>query len=158
MDRALAFYRGFLGMRLTERHAAGENPDIPMELAFLRLGEQHHDLVLAHDPQRQYLPRNAGSGPVGIHHLAFECPDRQSFLDHLSRARKQGLDIVRGPVLHSESQEGGDGSWGENESFYVLDPDGHRVELFCDMARVDTQGRFVTVDNRIVPGGAAEEL
>ena len=44
------------------------------------------------------------------------------------------LEIVRGPVIHSSFHKMGDGSWGENESFYVLDPDSHRIEIFCDMA------------------------
>jgi len=157
MDRSIDWYREFLGMRLTERHAAGENRNIPVALAFLRLGEQHHDLVLAHDPTREYQPRDPRAGPAGIHHFAFECPDRESFLACLERADSLALQIVRGPVLHSASQPGGDGSWGENESFYVLDPDGHRVELFCDMASVSGDGHFVTVRGEAVPDVVAIE-
>jgi catechol 2,3-dioxygenase-like lactoylglutathione lyase family enzyme len=158
MDAAIEFYRDFIGMRLTERHAAGENRNIPVELAFLRLHQHHHDLVLAHDPKRQYTQKDNRSAPPGIHHYAFECPDRESFQAYLDEANARGMEIVRGPVLHSAMQPGGDGSWGENESFYVLDPDGHRVELFCDMATINSDGQFVTVDNKIVPGTVADEL
>ncbi len=62
----------------------------------------------------------------------------------IEHVKNLGLEIVRGPVVHSAWQEGGEGSWGENESFYVLDPDGHKVELFCDMATIADDGVFVS--------------
>lgn len=158
MDISIAFYRRFMGMRLTERHRAGENPAIPVELAFLRLHDQHHDLVLAHDPGRDYLARDRKAGPVGIHHYAYECADRDSWQQMITRAKALGLEIVRGPVLHSASQPGGDGSWGENESFYVLDPDGHRIEIFCDMGYVDTKGQFETVGREKIADSFADEF
>jgi catechol 2,3-dioxygenase-like lactoylglutathione lyase family enzyme len=158
MDQSIAFYRKFMGMKLTERHPAGENPAIPVELAFLRLHSQHHDLVLAHDPDRAYVARDRKAGPVGIHHYAFECADRQSWLGLLDRATEMGLKIVRGPVLHSASQPGGDGSWGETESFYVLDPDGHRIELFCEMGFVDQNGQFETVQHEKIADSFADEV
>ena len=54
VDVSLKFYRDFLGLKLSERHYANENPAIPFEMAFMRLGKQHHDLVLTHDPKRDY--------------------------------------------------------------------------------------------------------
>ena len=53
------------------------------------------------------------------------------------------LEIVRGPVLHSAYQSKGDGTWGENWSFYVLDPDKHRIEIFCEMAEIDNAGYYI---------------
>jgi hypothetical protein len=47
-------------------------------------------------------------------------------------------------VVHSPWDPRGDGSWGELESFYVLDPDGYKIELFCEMATIDKDGVFVT--------------
>ncbi|MEM8813792.1 MAG: VOC family protein, partial [Pseudomonadota bacterium] len=41
MARSLEFYRSVLGLKLSERHEAGEVPAIPVELAFLRLGDKH---------------------------------------------------------------------------------------------------------------------
>ena len=57
VDVSLKFYRDFLGLKLSERHYANENPAIPFEMAFMRLGKQHHDLVLTHDPKRDYTEK-----------------------------------------------------------------------------------------------------
>ena len=56
------------------------------------------------------------------------------------KAKQMELTVIRGPVVHSSSDPRGDGSWGENESFYVLDPDNHRIEIFCDMATIAADG------------------
>ena len=71
VDKSLEFYRNFLHMKLTERHKAGEHKAIPFEMAFLRLNEQHHDLVLTHNPNRNYTKKNDQNSPAGIHHFAF---------------------------------------------------------------------------------------
>lgn len=148
MDRSIEFYRKFLDMKLTERHDAYECQEIPVELAFLRLGNVHHDLVLAHNPAKKYqsksgLPQEDKEGPPSFHHFAFECPDRDSFVKLLNRTREMKLNVVRGPVVHSPWDPRGDGSWGENESFYVMDPDNHRIEIFCDMAKIDHDGTYI---------------
>jgi len=158
VDESLVFYRDFLGMKLSERHRAGEHKSIPFEMAFLRLNNRHHDLVLTHDPKRNYVTKSLTESAAGIHHFAFECPNRDSFVSHLSRAHTMNLKIVRGPVIHSSFHKDGDGSWGENESFYVLDPDGHRVEIFCDMASITDEGRYVNAYGKLVPDTLAEEV
>ena len=155
---SLEFYRKFLNMKLTERHRAGEHKDIPFEMAFLRLNKQHHDLVLTHNPNRKYTKKNDENSPAGIHHFAFECATRDSFLFYLSKAKEMNLKIVRGPVIHSSFHKNGDGTWGENESFYVLDPDNHRIEIFCDMAFIDKNGEYINSENLIVPDTIAEEI
>jgi catechol 2,3-dioxygenase len=163
VDRSIAFYREFLGMKLTERHKAGEVPAIPVELAFLRLGGDHHDLVLAHNPAKTYWPRpkrpeDDREGSPSFHHFAFVCADRPAFLAMLEKARAMELEIVRGPVVHSPWDPRGDGSWGENEAFYVLDPDNHRIEIFCDMATVDAKGAYFNVKGQRVEGAEAAEV
>ena len=163
MERSIAFYRSFLGMKLSERHPAGEVEAIPVELCFMRLGAVHHDMVLVHNPAKSYEPRPATptadlSGPPSFHHFAFECKDRTAFLEMLKRAEEQGLEIVRGPVVHSPWDARGDGSWGENESFYVLDPDNHRIEIFCDMASIDSDGTYVNVRGERIEQAKADEV
>jgi len=147
IERSIAFYRDFLGMRVTERHQPGEVEAIPVELVFLRLSNNHHDLVLAHNPNKTYRPRTTEddlAGSVFPHHFAYECEDRDAWLKMLDHAKTLGLEIVRGPVIHSPWDPRGDGSWGELESFYVLDPDGYKIELFCEMATIAKDGVFVT--------------
>ena len=158
IEKSLAFYRNFLGMKISERHKAGEHKNIPFEMVFLRLNNRHHDLVLTHDPMRKYIRKSQIESAAGIHHFAFECPNRDSFIAYLSRASQMKLEIVRGPVIHSSFHEDGDGTWGENESFYVLDPDHHRIEIFCDMARITDEGNYVNAYGVNVPNTFADEI
>ena len=153
MEKSIDFYRKLLGYKLTERHAASEVEAIPVELAFLRIHENHHDLVLSHTPGKKYRSRNQQDNIEGTtlhHHIAWECQDRDAWLEMLDRVKEMGLEIIRGPVVHSPYDPRGDGSWGENESFYVFDPDGQRLEIFCDMASIDDDGTFRSFEgNRI---------
>lgn len=162
-ERSIEFYRQFLGMKVTERHKAGEVAGIPVDLTFMRLGRRHHDLVIMHNPGKTYTPRpknplDDAEGIPAFHHYAYECPDRESFLGVLERAKELGLEIVRGPVVHSPWDPRGDGSWGENESFYVLDPDNHRIEIFCDLATIDTDGTYINAAGERIEGAKAEEI
>ena len=75
--------------------------------------------------------------PIYLNHSANE-----KFEEMVDRVKEMDLEIIRGPVVHSPYDPRGDGSWGENESFYVFDPDGHRLEIFCDMASIDDDGTF----------------
>jgi catechol 2,3-dioxygenase-like lactoylglutathione lyase family enzyme len=145
-DRAINWYREVLGFKLTERHPAYEVDAIPVELAFLRLGAVHHELVIVHNPSKKYapkpsLPEDDLEGPPMFHHFAFECDSRADWLAMEAQLRARGdVRFVRGPVLHSWVDPRGDGSWGENEAFYILDPDGHRIEIFCNLATIDPDG------------------
>lgn len=162
LERSLEFYRSYLGMRLTERHKPSEIPEIPVALIFIRLHSNHHDMVLVHDPGKNYrIPTEedrARGVPAGIHHFAFEFPDRASWLGQLELARELGIEVVRGPVVHSPYHPRGEGSWGENESFYVLDPDGHRIEMFCDMASISEEGKYIDAQGAIIEGAVADEI
>ncbi len=142
MDKSIEFYRTVLGLKLTERHAAGEVPAIPVELAFLRASDNHHDLNLCHNPNKHYKKKDPAAAEVNIHHVAFEYDTRAAWLSQLDHVKACGIDIIRGPVLHSPFQEGGEGSWCESESFYFEDPDGHRIEGCWHMAKIDNEGRF----------------
>ena len=163
MDRSIAFYRDFLAMKLSERHPAGEVEAIPVELCFMRSTSAHHDLNLVHNPAKTYRPRPETpaddlDGPPSFHHFAFECANRQDWLAMLDKAKLMGLRIVRGPVVHSPWDPRGDGSWGENESFYVLDPDNHRIEIFCNMATVGDDGVYVNFDGERMEQATADEV
>ncbi|MCY3996427.1 MAG: VOC family protein [Rhodobacter sp.] len=61
-DRSVDWYRNVLGFKVTERHAAHEVAEIPVELTFMRLGDVHHEIVLVHNPAKTYrrkpLPEN----------------------------------------------------------------------------------------------------
>ncbi len=161
-DRAIEFYRKALDFKLTESHKAHEVAEIPVDLTFMRINEEHHALVLVHNPAKKYtkrpLPQDDREGPPTFHHFALECDTREDWLGVLARVESQGIPIVRGPVVHSFTDPRGDGSWGENESFYFLDPDGHRIEIFCDMATIEPDGVFRNYQGTRLEDVTAEEV
>lgn len=162
-DRSIAFYQHVLGFKLTERHSAYEVKEIPVELAFMRLDDHHHDLVLVHNPEKTYRqrpvrPDEDTDGPPMFHHFALECDSREDWQKVVDRVRELNVPVVRGPVVHSSWAPGGDGSWGENEAIYVLDPDGHRIEIFWALATIDPDGVHRNSYGERVPGTRTEEL
>jgi len=160
MDRSIQFYRELLGLKLTERHPASVVPEIPVELAFMRFLSNHHDFVLAHNPHKKYQPAAQATedGPAACHHVAIQLSDRTAWSEQLDKAKELGVPIVRGPIVHSAYRAEGDGSWGENESFYVVDPDGHRIEFFCDMASVDADGFVCDANGKRLASSCVDEL
>ena len=67
------------------------------------------------------------------------------WLKALADLRRKGVEIVQGPLIHGP--EGGDGP-GRNmggsgsRSFYFLDPDGNRLEIYADMMKVPAGEQF----------------
>lgn len=111
MGACTRFWVRAMGMWLSEQ--------IGDDLAFMRYGAEHHNLGLRRAPQ------------TTLHHLGFEIPGWESYrviLDHLDAA---GFGAEFGPGRHAV---------GRNLFTYLVEPSsGLRVELFCDMARVDGQ-------------------
>jgi catechol 2,3-dioxygenase len=138
VDRTIAFYTGVLEMKLTERHEPGELRPGSLGAAFLRCGRNHHDLSVFFGPPGQIEPgTDSGEGrTAGPHHVAFLVEDRAAFEAMLGRVRERGIPVVHGPVKHSPTHPDGDGTWGENRSFYFCDPDGNRIEITCEMATI----------------------
>ncbi|NNE10712.1 MAG: VOC family protein [Ilumatobacter sp.] len=100
----LDFYVEALGFTVTDR--AGS----PADMAFLsRSPDEHHQIVLAQD---------ADPGPARrLDHLAF----RVGSLAELQSYRRSLGDLPTETVTHGSS-------W----SFYATDPEGNRLEFFCD--------------------------
>ena len=161
---SIAWYRDVLRFKLTEQHHANEVSGIPVELAFLRLGAVNHELVILHNPCKSYtpklsLPEQDLDGPPMFHHFAFECDSRSDWLELEAQLRARGdVQFVRGPVLHSWVDPRGDGSWGGNEAFYILDPDGHRIEIFCNLATIEPDGMHRNADGMRMEGTKTVEM
>jgi catechol-2,3-dioxygenase len=115
IERSVAFYTGPLQMALTEK--------VGDDYAFLTCGDAHHEVALM---------KVDGTGPppspesAGFDHMAFELPDRKAFAEAFVRLSSSGVNVT--PIDNGIS-------W----AMYLADPDGNRIELFCD--------------NRAVPGG-----
>ncbi|MBI4491363.1 MAG: VOC family protein [Chloroflexi bacterium] len=111
LERALGFYRDLLGFREVGR--------IWGRAAALTAGRTHHELLLLEvGPDAAPMPPHPR---VGLYHLGVKVGDS---LDELRQAYAElvdaGVSIV-GTSDHVVSQ-----------SIYVLDPDGHEVEVFVD--------------------------
>jgi catechol 2,3-dioxygenase len=104
------FYTRTLGLKV-----AHEN--LERGAVFLSFGEQHHDLALFQlatgEPPAESQP--------GLHHVAWQLP---SFAELQAAHRELGaLGIhVESTIEHNVTR-----------SIYFPDPDGNRVELYCDM-------------------------
>ena len=161
-DRRIEWNRRALGFQVTKRHAAFEVEGIPVELDFMRLANAHHEIVLVHNAEKTYrmklLPGADFDGPPNFHHAAFECGNRDDWLALLDCVRKECAEIVRGPVLHSFVKPRGDGSWVEKEAVCILDPDDHRIEMFCDLDTVDDDGTQDSASVVRLKGTGTEEL
>ena len=134
MDRSLEWYRDILGLTLTGRWPMGENG----EMAFMRFGDSHHDLVLFTHPT-PVTDENRNSGYNGLQHIAMEISDRDEWLKALNDLRSKDVEIVQGPLIHGPEGGNGPGSFeggSGSRSFYFLDPDGNRLELYTDMMKV----------------------
>ena len=145
-ELSIAWYRDVLRFKLTEQHHANEVSGIPVELAFLRLGDVHHELVIVHNPRKSYtpkvsLPEQDLDGPPMFHYFAFECDSRSDWLE-----------------LEAQLRARGDGSRGENEAFYILDPDEHRIEIFCNLAAIEPVGTHRNADGMRMEGTKTVEM
>jgi catechol 2,3-dioxygenase len=111
LNRALAFYEGILGMRVTKR--------IGDSAAFLAHGDYHHDLCINTGQSRAGSP--APSGTTGLFHFAVVYySDRRELVEMYRRLKEAGVGIDN-IVDH-----------GVTESIYLRDPDENGVELYWD--------------------------
>ncbi len=139
MDRSIAFYRKVMGLKVTGRW---EPPAARRPMCFMRFGEMHHDVVLfglSADATKDGIDAtdSARRTQPGLHHIAFEMPSREDWLNFIDHVRKCEVEIVQGPLVHApEGSEhhfvGGSGS----HAIYFLDPDGNRIEVYCWMMTV----------------------
>lgn len=108
IDASLDFYSKVVGLEVVTRNEE-------RKIAFMSLGEQHHDLALI---QRGGSDKADPIQP-GLVHFAWrvaDFPALQAAHEELSAA---GIKIE--PIQHNITN-----------SLYIPDPDGHLVELFCD--------------------------
>ena len=115
LDRAIAFYSGVLGFRITQKYGT--------QAAFLAAGNYHHHSGLNTWESRGAPPPPPGH--TGLYHSAFLYPDRASLGDALRRVLNAGIELD-GAADH-----------GVSEALYLRDPDGNGVELYRDRDPAD---------------------
>jgi catechol 2,3-dioxygenase-like lactoylglutathione lyase family enzyme len=131
-----AFYQDKFGLRVTEYNQMG--------LAFFRCGPDHHDLGL--------LPMPEGR-PLGLHHYAFDIGNTSEVARAERFLKERGVKIKKGPGFWNQ---------GHHIEIYFLDPDGHALEIYCNIdqyaeaAPPETTASFYTpvhFGESEVPGG-----
>lgn len=90
---------------------------------WLRTNMEHHTVAVA-----------AGKHP-GLDHMAFELPNWHSFQLWCDYLAMHNIDILWGPGRHGP---------GHNLFFFVLDPDGNRVEFSCELEKFEDEHMVYT--------------
>jgi catechol 2,3-dioxygenase-like lactoylglutathione lyase family enzyme len=117
------FYRDVLGMdfqlAIAEDHVPSTGAYDPYMHIFLDAG---NDNVLAFFelPQQPDMGRDENT-PQWVQHIAFKVATMDDLMAAKARAEAHGLDVI-GPTHH-----------GIFKSIYFFDPNGHRLELACNI-------------------------
>jgi len=117
------WYSRVLGMTYTTAFAEDKVPstgeDDPYMHVFLDCGGGNV-LAFFELPNQPAMGRDANT-PAWVQHLAFEVEDEAALLAAKAHIEAQGIDVL-GPTFH-----------GVFRSIYFFDPNGHRVELACNI-------------------------
>lgn len=135
IDRTIAFYSDYLGMRLTERFEYEQSRlghGVAVQAgAFIRCDTTHHELsifklrddILAPDaPAPDY--------GFGLHHIAFELASPDALKALFVKMRDGGVKIVN-------CRRGGPGN---QPRFYARDPDGNLLEFYWGIDQIGWDG------------------
>ena len=139
-ERSLKFYTEVIGCTLTARNKRGDGS----EMAFMRFDECHHDFVIGTSPEGLDVTEPK-DGERLIQQIAFEVEDREAYLNAIAHLHKHGVTPASKMLVHGP--EGGGGVHGSgSRSFYFLDPDGNRLEVYCDTVKVRNDEQFPRAD------------
>ena len=109
-QRSKDFYMRTLGLKLAHE-------DLTRGAVFLSFGEQHHELALFEPASREA----ADASHAGLHHAAWQVGSFEELQAAYRELKAMGVQ-VESTVEHNVTR-----------SVYFPDPDGNRVELYCDM-------------------------
>ena len=129
------FYRDVLGMdfqlAIAEDHVPSTGAYDPYMHIFLDAG---NDNVLAFFelPQQPDMGRDENT-PQWVQHIAFKVATMDDLMAAKARAEAHGLDVI-GPTHH-----------GIFKSIYFFDPNGHRLELACNIGTPDQMAELKRV-------------
>lgn len=117
------WYGRMLGMIYTTAFAEDHVPSTgaydPYMHVFLDAGNGNV-LAFFELPNQPAMARDANT-PVWVQHIAFKVGNRDQLLAAKAHLESEGVDVL-GPTHH-----------GIFESIYFFDPNGHRIELACDI-------------------------
>lgn len=121
------FYHNVLGMdfqlAIAEDHVPSTGAYDPYMHIFLDAGNGNV-LAFFELPEQPDMGRDENT-PQWVQHIAFKIGSMEELLAAKARAEAHGLDVL-GPTHH-----------GIFKSIYFFDPNGHRLELACDIGTPD---------------------
>lgn len=136
IDRTIAFYSTYLGMRLSEKFEYEEvrlGHGVAVQAgAFIRCDTTHHELSLF-KMRKEILADDAPPAPrygYGLHHIAFELASPEDLKGLYRRMRDDGVEIVN-------CRKGGPGN---QPRFYARDPDGNLLEFYWGIDHIGWDG------------------
>jgi catechol 2,3-dioxygenase-like lactoylglutathione lyase family enzyme len=123
----VAWYGRVLGMEYTTAFAEDHVPSTgdfdPYMHVFLDAGGGNV-LAFFELPNQPEMGRDANT-PAWVQHLAFEVADLDALMAAKAYVEAQGIDVL-GPTYH-----------GIFKSIYFFDPNGHRIELACNIGTAE---------------------
>jgi catechol 2,3-dioxygenase-like lactoylglutathione lyase family enzyme len=123
------FYERVLGMAyitaFAEDHVPSTGEEDPYMHVFLDAGGGNI-VAFFELPTQPEMGRDENT-PVWVQHLAFQVEDLEALLKAKAHIEAQGIDVL-GPTYH-----------GVFKSIYFFDPNGHRLELACN---IGTEAQF----------------
>jgi len=121
------WYAQVLGMEFTTAFAEDHVPSTgeydPYMHIFLDCGGGNV-LAFFELPNQREMGKDPNT-PAWVQHIAFEVADMDALLAAKAHIEAQGIDVV-GPTFH-----------GIFRSIYFFDPNGHRLELACNIGTVE---------------------
>lgn len=129
------WYTRMLGMRYTTAFAEDHVPSTgefdPYMHVFLDCGGGNV-LAFFELPNQPEMGKDPAT-PAWVQHLAFKVADLDALLAAKAHLEAQGVDVL-GPTYH-----------GVFRSIYFFDPNGHRLELACDIGTPDQYAELAAV-------------
>ena len=109
-EKSRDFYTRTLGLKVAHE-------DLSRGTVFLSFGTEHHDLALF----QQATGEPPAKTQPGLHHVAWRLDGFEALKAAYQELKRMGVPLD-GTVEHNVTR-----------SIYFFDPDGNRVELYCDM-------------------------
>ena len=129
------FYQRALGMKYTTAFAEDHVPSTgeydPYMHVFLDAGGGNV-LAFFELPNQKDMGRDANT-PAWVQHIAFKVGSEEDLLAAKSHLEEMGVEVL-GPTFH-----------GIFKSIYFFDPNGHRVELACDIGTAEQYAELARV-------------
>jgi glyoxylase I family protein len=129
------WYERVLGMRYTTAFAEDHVPSTgeydPYMHVFLDCGGGNV-VAFFELPKQPEMSRDLQT-PAWVQHLAFKVADLETLLAAKSHIEAQGIEVI-GPTYH-----------GIFRSIYFFDPNGHRLELACDIGTAEQYDELARV-------------